>query len=161
MKQNACKWLNLSLFFLLALYSCKKDKLAKMKKGKYEMINIRTFSDGHKDTIQCLVYGPRLLKHHYYFSPEIENKVLDKIDIGVNRRRMFVNGPFPKRVESMNIRFYSENFPLPGYFGGSVESYDLKESRLVINYVSKSINYSTLQEENTHSGTVQFNWLEL
>lgn len=160
MRQNTFKWLVLSLFFLVGLASCKKEKMAKMKAGKYEMISIRTLPDGQKDTVHCMVYGPRVLEHHYYFSTEVDNKVLDKIDIGVNRRRMFVNGPFPKRVESMSIGFYSENFGSSMSFRGSVDSYDLQESKLTIMYTSNGKNYTTMLEEPVFTGSVQFNWIE-
>lgn len=135
--------------------------MAKMKRGKYEMINIRTFPDGEKDTISCFVYGPRVLEHHYYFSTEVDNKVIDEIDIGVNRRRMFVNGPFPKRVETMSIGFYSENFGSSVSFRGSVDSYDLQESKLTMTYTSSGKNYTTMLEEPVYTGFVQFNWVDL
>ena len=159
MKQSTLKW-SFGILILLVIFSCKKEKLTKMKKGKYEMINIRTFSDGQKDTIHCMVYGPRILDHHYYFSPEINDTILDQIDVHINRRRMLVKGIF-RRVESWNIRFHLKNLPLPGYFDGSVDSYDLQESKLTISYTSKPTNYYTLQPEKTFTGSVQFNWVEL
>ena len=161
MKQNTFKWLILSFFFLGALPACKKEKMAKMRKGKYEMINIRTLADGEKDTIHCMVYGPRVLEHHYYFTTETDNKVIDEIDIGVNRRRMFVDGPFPKRVESMSIGFYSKNFGSSMSFRASVDSYDLQESKLTMTYTSNGKNYTTMLEEPVFTGSVQFNWVEL
>ncbi len=157
MKTTTFQCFGLSLLFLLILSSCKKERMTDMKKGKYEMINIRTFADGQKDTIHCMVYGPRKLKYHYYFSPEIENKVIDEIDVNVSRRRMLGH---LKRVEFVSVRFYSGNFPLPGYFGGSAESYDIQKSQLVINYKSTTTNYSTLQQETVFTAVVQFNWLE-
>ncbi len=160
MIQKTYKWLILSLFFSLVLSSCKKEKMAKMKRGKYEMINIRTFPGGEKDTISCFVYGPRVLEHHYYFTTEVDNKVIDEIDIGVNRRRMLTKGPFAKRVESTSIRFYSDNFALPGYFGGPVDSYDLQESKLTMNYSNSGNSYTASPEEAMYTGYVEFNWVE-
>ncbi|AEA43848.1 hypothetical protein [Fluviicola taffensis] len=162
MKQHILNWIS-CLFLALFILSCKKNKgaLADMKKGKYEMINIRTFSNGQKDTINCIVYGPRILKYHHYFSPEIGDDLVDEIDININRRVMFAGGSFPKGVESWSIRFYSNAFSSPGYFGGSVDSYDMQESELVINYSATTTNYTSLQEEIVYTGSVKFNWIEL
>jgi hypothetical protein len=160
MKQYPFMCFILIFLFLLTLSSCKKEKLTKMKKGKYEMVNIRTFTNGQKDTIHCMVYGPRIMDHHYYFSPEISETVVDEIDVHISRRRMLVKGIF-RRVESWSVRFYSDNLSPPGYFAGSVDSYDLQENKLVINYTSTATSYGIPQEEGAYTGSVQFKWVEL
>ena len=147
---NILKWLSGSLILLVTL-SCTKDrgKLAHMKKGKYEMINTKVLSNGQKDTIHCVVYGPKVLDNHYFFTTEIKDKLLDKIDLTGKKRK-----------DLTRIRYYSENFPTPGYFEGKIDEMNLTEDELKISY--KSSLYSNPYGQDTIiSGFIQFKWLGL
>jgi hypothetical protein len=145
MKKKTFKWLSLSLVFLLTILSCRKEKLAKMNKGKYEMIHIRSLSNGQKDTFQLKVNGPKEEDHSYFFKP-IENKNLGYAEIY----------KIPKKSKSkkyQQIKVYLNDSLIPyfGYFYGKIDSYELTKQNLMIHYT---------EIENHFSGSIQFIYLE-
>ena len=144
-KQNTFKWFGLSFIFLLILLSCRKEKVAKMDKGKYEMIHIRTLSNGQKDTFQLKVDGPKEGDHSYFFKP-LENKNLGYAEIY----------KIPKKSKSKKyrqIKVYLNDSLIPyfGYFFGRIDSYELTKRNLMLHYT---------EIENHFSGSIQFICLE-
>ncbi len=148
-------------FISLIFFSCKKEQMDKMKNGKYEMTNILVFPNGTQDTIRSLVYGPRLLKGHYYFTTEINNNEMDYIDIHPTYRKMITTWPFKKTQHSVNILFNFKNYSLPGKHYSYAEFYDIQESELFVIYRNEKVISSLQQDSLLYTGSLHLKWVAL
>ncbi len=134
---------------LLLLFSCKKQSIAKMKKGKYEMTLTRTLQNGTQETYHCLGYGPGKSYNYYRFQSEIDNNGLWAIWVYFEKGK---NGN--KTYES---KTYSH---VESYFGASalystgysnIDSYDLSKEKLTIHYTSP---------KDTSTGIIELKWIK-
>jgi hypothetical protein len=140
MKQNILKFLGYSLI-LLFLFSCRKEKLAKMEQGIYDVTHIRTFYNGQQETFHCLFSGPSEGDHSYFFQPKQVNTGASTIEVYKILKKS-------KKYEKVKFYVDSPLLTYPLYFYGKIDKYDLGEDRLIIYYSN---------EEYSFSGVMYFN----
>lgn len=134
---------------LLLIFSCKKQSISKMKKGKYEMTLTRTLQNGTQETYHCLGYGPGKSYNYYQFQSEIDNNGLWSISVYFEKEKTGKKTHESKTYSHIEAHFGTSMVYSTGY--SNIDSYEISNKKLIIHYTSPM---------DASTGVIELKWIK-